>query len=214
MTADPGLTPLQCNGGLTLTHALLPFAPALNGGNNDWVATDDQDLDQDLDAADKIRGTGYADLLDGLAGADVLTGLGGPDRFRFRQTHSTLAAPDRISDFLIGTDKISLLTAAGRRLPTPVGFSRAADNASAKTLAQLANDVFADANGADPGAQALGANRAAVVVATHSAIAGTYVLVNDGTAALSGSNDILINLRGHLGVLPAPWIIVPSLFFG
>ncbi len=34
---NPGLGPLQNNGGSTLTHALLPGSPAVNGGNNNLI---------------------------------------------------------------------------------------------------------------------------------------------------------------------------------
>lgn len=37
VSANPGLGPLQNNGGPTLTHALLPGSPAINGGNNDKI---------------------------------------------------------------------------------------------------------------------------------------------------------------------------------
>jgi CSLREA domain-containing protein len=39
---NPGLGPLQNNGGLTLTHALLPGSPAINAGNNSLIPVDTQ----------------------------------------------------------------------------------------------------------------------------------------------------------------------------
>jgi Ca2+-binding RTX toxin-like protein len=44
---NPGLGPLQNNGGLTLTHALLAGSPAINAGNNSLIPADTQDLDGD-----------------------------------------------------------------------------------------------------------------------------------------------------------------------
>jgi hypothetical protein len=149
-----------------------------------------------------LIGTADAEFIDGLAGADTLTGLAGADRFAFRFSHSSFTAPDRITDFTIDSDKIALLSATGSPLPLPTAFSRAANNPAA-TLLQLANRVFADANGALAGNQPLAPNAAALVQATHPAIAGTYLLINDSTAALNASNDLLINLTGHSGTLPA-----------
>lgn len=141
--------------------------------NDDFLGTASSDL---------LKGSIYSDTFDGLAGADVLTGRDGADRFRFRASQSALTAPDRITDFLINTDKISLLGTAGNKLPLPVSASRAPDNASATTLRELSLSVFADADGSLSGKQPLAANQAALVVATHPAIAGTYLLANDATA--------------------------------
>jgi hypothetical protein len=167
---------------------------------------------QGTSARDMIIGSAFADNIDGLAAGDVLTGLAGADRFRFRFSQSTLADPDRITDFTIAADKIKPLTAAGASLALPLA-TRAQDNGTATTLAQLGASVFADANGALAGAQPLAANRAALVVATNPAIAGTYVLINDATAALNASSDTLINITGWQGVLPAFGSFTSALLF-
>ncbi|WP_199326055.1 beta strand repeat-containing protein [Nostoc parmelioides] len=49
---NPGLGPLQNNGGLTLTNALLPGSPAINAGNNNLIPADTQDLDGDGDTTE------------------------------------------------------------------------------------------------------------------------------------------------------------------
>jgi hypothetical protein len=151
---------------------------------------------------DDVIGTAANNVLIGTADAEFIDGLAGADRFAFRFSHSSFTAPDRITDFTIDSDKIALLSATGSPLPLPTAFSRAANNPAA-TLLQLANRVFADANGALAGNQPLAPNAAALVQATHPAIAGTYLLINDSTAALNASNDLLINLTGHSGTLPA-----------
>ncbi|GFE67466.1 Calx-beta domain-containing protein [Chroococcus sp. FPU101] len=60
---DPKLGPLQNNGGLTLTHALLEGSPAINAGNNANIAADSLDSDNDGDTTELIlydqRGSGY-----------------------------------------------------------------------------------------------------------------------------------------------------------
>jgi hypothetical protein len=164
-------------------------------------------------ASESITGSGFADNIDGLAGADVLTGLAGADLFRFRFSQSTVSAPDRITDFTFGTDKIKPLSSTGASLALPV-LSRAQDDTTSATLSQLCAKVFADANGALVGLQPLSAAGAALVVATAPAIAGTYLLINDGTAAFNVSNDTLINLTGFQGTLPALGSIAPNLLFG
>jgi hypothetical protein len=171
--------------------------------NDDFVGTA---------AGDIMIGSAFADNIDGLAGGDVLTGLAGADLFHFRISQSTLLVPDRITDFTIAADKIKPLTADGASLPLPLA-TRAQDDSTFSTLAQLSASVFADANGALDGPQPLAANRAALVVATNPAIAGTYVLINDATAALSTSSDTLINITGVLGDLPSFGSFTSSLLF-
>ena len=152
---------------------------------------------------DTIIGSDIAEFIDGLQARDNLSGGGGPDVFGFRYSHSTLTDPDRITDFRFGSDKIDLIASNGSALPAPKGFSRASTNTTARTLSDLAAAVFRDANGSVAGNQALGANRAALVVATRSPIQGTYLFINDGSAARNNSQDLLINLTGFSGTLPA-----------
>ncbi|MFN9547000.1 MAG: bluetail domain-containing putative surface protein [Cyanobacteriota bacterium] len=159
-----------------------------------------------------LRGTADADLIDGLAGTDTLTGLASADRFSFRFSHSSITAPDRITDFAFSSDKITLVSATGWPLPLPTAFSRAADNPAA-TFLQLANRVFADANGALAGNQPLAPNAAALVRATHPAISGTYLLINNPASPLNASDDLLINITGHSGTLPAIGTIAANRVF-
>lgn len=96
----------------------------------------------------------------------------------------------------------------------PGQFSRAADS-NAATLATLVSTVHADADGALAGNQPLAASSAVLVTATNSAIAGTYLLINNASASLdSGADgDLLIKLTSPSGTLPALGSINPSLFF-
>ena len=55
INTDPQLGPLQDNGGLTFTHALLPGSPALNAGDPDFVGPPDNDQ----------RGHGYDRIRNG-----------------------------------------------------------------------------------------------------------------------------------------------------
>jgi Ca2+-binding RTX toxin-like protein len=157
---------------------------------------------------DILNGGAGNDTLNGGAGSDTLNGGAGNDVHVFQFGQSTAAAPDRITDFAFGTDKIDLLTSSGLATPAPTSFSRAANN-TATTLTSVVTSVFADANGALAGLQALGVNSAALVVATNAAIAGTYLVVNDGTAGFQAANDLVVNLTGYTGTLPALGNITP-----
>jgi hypothetical protein len=170
-----------------------------------------------LTGATAIDGTGNAannvitgntgnNSLNGGAGQDTLTGGTGNDVFVFRFGQSSASTPDRITDFAFGSDKIDLLTQAGLATAAPTSFSRAANNSTATTLSTLVTSVFTNANGAGT---ALAANGAALVVATSAAIAGTYLVVNDGTAAFQTANDLVVNLTGYTGTLPALGNITP-----
>jgi Ca2+-binding RTX toxin-like protein len=153
-------------------------------------------------ANNTLNGGANNDTLNGGAGQDTLTGSTGADTFIFQFGQSSVSAPDRITDFAIGSDKIDLLTQSGAAMNAPSSFSRAA-NSTATTLQSVVSQVFTDANGALTGNQALGTNSAALVMATAGSIAGTYLVVNDGTAGFQTSNDLVVNLTGYTGTLPA-----------
>ncbi|MCA2621439.1 MULTISPECIES: Calx-beta domain-containing protein [unclassified Microcystis] len=159
-----------------------------------------------------LNGGGGNDTLNGGAGIDTLTGGAGNDVFLFQFSQSTVANPDRITDFAIGSDKIDLLSAAGGVLPAPAAFSRAANSAAA-TLTNVVNAVFTDANGSLAGNQALGINSAALVQVTTAGIAGNYIIVNDNVAGFQSANDLLVNVTGITGTLPALGNITVSNFF-
>jgi hypothetical protein len=105
-----------------------------------------------------------------------------------------------------------LLTQGGAAMGAPSSFSRAANNAAA-ALTTVVNQVFTDANGALAGNQALGINSAALVVTTNASIAGTYLVINDGVLGFQAGNDLVVNLTGYTGALPALGTIPVSSFF-
>ncbi|MDB9467193.1 hypothetical protein PN491_11440, partial [Dolichospermum circinale CS-539/09] len=104
------------------------------------------------------------------------------------------------------------LTSLGVAMNAPTAFTRAA-NSTATTLTNVVNSVFTDANGALTGNQALGVNSAALVSVTTSGIAGTYLVINDDVAGFQSSNDLLVNITGYSGTLPALGTIAVSSFF-
>jgi Ca2+-binding RTX toxin-like protein len=156
----------------------------------------------------KITGNTGANILNGGAGADTLAGKAGNDIFVFRFGESTVSALDRVSDFAIGADKIDLLTQGGAAMNAPAAFTRAADSATTN-INTIVNNVFADADGATAGNQALALNSAALVKANAS----TYLIVNDGTAGFQSANDLVVNLTGITGTLPVLGSIPVANFF-
>jgi hypothetical protein len=159
-----------------------------------------------------ITGNSGINQINGRAGIDTLTGGLGADTFIFQFGQSTISTSDRITDFAINSDKIDLLTQGGTAMSAPSNFSRAA-NSTVTTLQNLINQVFTDANGAITGNQGLGVNSAALVQVTTGAIAGTYLVINDSTAGFQSSNDLLVNITGFTGTLPALGSINVSNFF-
>ncbi|WNF12856.1 bluetail domain-containing putative surface protein [Microcystis aeruginosa] len=159
-----------------------------------------------------ITGNSGINQINGGAGIDTLTGGLGADTFIFQFGQSTISTSDLITDFAINSDKIDLLTQAGNATSAPSSFSRAA-NSTVTTLQNLINQVFTDANGATIGNQGLGVNSAALVQVTTGAIAGTYLVINDSTAGFQSSNDLLINITGFTGTLPALGNIPVGNFF-
>ena len=158
--------------------------------NDDLIGTSRNDI---------IAGTAVSEFLNGKRGRDTLSG-GGPaaDTFGFAFAESQINAPDRITDFQLGTDKLCILTASGLKLPAPVGLS-SVSNGKAKTFRALVSAAFLDCNGALEGKQALGANSAVIVKSLHKSISGTYLVVNDGVSALNYANDLMINITGFTG---------------
>ncbi len=163
-------------------------------------------------ANNTLSGGAGNDNLNGGAGVDTLTGGTGADTFVFQFGWSILSGIDRITDFAIGTDKIDLLTAGGAAMAAPAAFSRAINN-TASSLTTLVSNVFTDANGGLTGNQALNLNSAALVVATTGSIAGTYLLINNNVGGFQAASDLLINLTGYTGALPALGAISVSTWF-
>ena len=165
---------------------------------------------------DTINGGAGTDTINGGAGTDTLTGGGAADTFVFQFGQSLVASPDRITDFAFGVagvgDRIDLLTGAGAATGAPANFSRAANSAAAN-LTNVVNGVFTDANGATGGNQALALNSAAIVNVTTFGIAGTYLVINDGTVGFQAANDLVINITGFSGTLPGLGAITPNTVF-
>ena len=207
---------LQVVGGPFLTFTATNFDDVIGTNQSDTITGDGQANILSGNAGnDTINGGLGNDTLNGGSGVDTLTGNADADIFVFQFGQSTISdftLPDRITDFAIGIDKIDLLLSTGAATGAPLNFTRAA-NSTATTRTALATQVFTDANGLLAGNQALGANSAALVQVTSGAIAGTYLLINDSTATLSSTNDLLVNITGFSGTLPGFGSIPVSSFF-
>jgi len=139
-----------------------------------------------------------------MAGPGLDTLIGGLDKdlYVLRFGQSSVTNPDRLQDFAIGTDKIDLLTNTGSSVPIPTSLTRAPDS-KATNLNILGTQVFIDSNKTIPGNQALGANRAALAVVTTGNITGTYLIINNNVPGFQSNTDIIVNITGYTGPLPA-----------
>ena len=182
------------------------YGDLIRGGNNNDVLTG-------LAGNDTIDANPGNDIINGGAGKDELYGRAGSDTFVFQFGQSSSTAPDWITDFTIGQDKIDLLTQTGLITGSPTQLTRAANNTTDTSLATVITKVFADANGGVAGSQALAANSAALVVASAVASFNTYLIINDSTATFSATNDLVINLTNYRGTLPSVGTVAVSQFF-
>ncbi|MFM7406331.1 MAG: bluetail domain-containing putative surface protein, partial [Cuspidothrix sp.] len=174
---------------------------------------DDNDSIRSATGNDVIEGLGGNDTLNGGFGSDILDGGAGNDIFVFQFGESSVASPDRIVDFTIGSDKIDLRDfERADPMNAPAFFTRAANSAAA-TLADVVNNVFTDADGASVENKALRLNSAALVNVTTAGIAGTYLVINDSIPAFQSHRDLVVNLTGYIGTLPGLGSINVSSFF-
>ena len=78
-----------------------------------------------------LGGTGN-DIIDGGAGADILTGNSGSDMFIFQNAAD--ANGDRITDFVVGLDKIDLSGLFAGDAAVPIKFGTVAEDAAANSI--------------------------------------------------------------------------------
>ncbi|CAK0756706.1 hypothetical protein CCP4SC76_2820001 [Gammaproteobacteria bacterium] len=141
--------------------------------------------------ADVLTGGTAADKLDGGAGGDTLTGNAGADQFIYSALSNSLAGTgyDIISGFTAGTDKIALQTA--------VGTLSQGGTFTAVGTGALGTDI---GTALTAGGLTIAANNAAIVTVTGTG-AGTYLVINDGTAGFSATTDAVIMLSGLSGTM-------------
>lgn len=175
--------------------------------------------------ADTLKGGSGADSLQvgsaaagGVVGqADVLTGGAGNDTFKFAETFDTDKATSfaailkqsagtagivRITDFVAGTDKLSFSTWGAGSAAQDVGTGMTLAGAQTLTTAADLAAVYAGI-GAIAASTAGGGLSGVVLTVSSGAAAGTYLYINDATAGVSATDDMLINITGLSGTLSA-----------
>ncbi len=167
---------------------------------------------------DSITGGAGDDIITGGAGADVITGGAGADKFRFATIAdiTTSANVDKITDFVTGSDKIAIqgdagasATLLGLTLVTATATAAVMNTAiaDATSVATIADVYAALATSLDntTGHEFTGSTATAdglvarVVTFATGTAAGTYLVVNDSTAAFQATYDLVINLTGITG---------------
>ncbi|EKE67386.1 beta strand repeat-containing protein [Oceanibaculum indicum] len=176
-----------------------------------------------------MTGSGQADVftlgsggsvIDGGAGKDTITGGSGADRINittatsndditggagadtiaFSGDNTTLYARStgttdvvNITDFVAGTDKIGLVNATGAFTSVTLATQTIATAADLTAVWAGLTSVAASASG--------GAASAVLVTVSAGAAAGTYLYVNDSTAAVNNATDLLVDITGVTGTL-------------
>lgn len=157
--------------------------------------------------------TTSVDMLTGTSGDDTfiasqayhnatLAGGAGSDTFEFvgtdlgsmLKTSGGTRAVVNITDFVAGTDKIGLMVSG-----SPFALM-ALDSPQSIRAANNLTDVYSLITAIAPSIASRAASGVVVTVAAGAA-AGTYLYVNDGTAAVDSLNDMLINITGITGTL-------------
>lgn len=178
--------------------------------------------------ADTVVGSNLRDIVNLGAGADTFQSSGGLDtvtlgagadilRVNAAGTAAGVANVITVTDFVAGTDKINLTGGSGAGAVLAGVTIVAATAAMSAMNAPLSNttsvatlaDVYTQLGtqltaGAFAASAADGtASIAQVVTFTTGAAAGTYLVINDSTAAFQAANDIVINITGVNGTVSA-----------
>ena len=140
---------------------------------------------------DTLLGEGGNDTLTGGTGADVLTGGAGTDTFRYALADSLLGTSgtpgyDKITDFVIGTDRLDGPTAVTAANLAELGRVNTLDQAGISAV--LTTTTFL-------------ANRAATFSFVDGGATRTFVALNNGTAGFSSTTDAIIDITGFSGSL-------------
>lgn len=153
-----------------------------NGGNNTLSG---------LAGNDTIRGENGTDTIIGGTGADHLSGGAGTDTFRLALADSLLGTSgtpgyDKITDFVIGTDRLDGPTAVTAANLAELGRVNTLDQAGISAV--LTSATFL-------------ANRAATFTYGTGVNVRTFVALNNGTAGFSSTTDAIIEITNYSGSL-------------
>lgn len=216
--ADNSTFTVTGSANLTITNALAGTttgsvfnASGMTGNLTSVTGSTKADVIKGGAGIDRILGAvANTDALGTSNRSDTLTGGAGVDTFVFSATSVTDAATakinlyaesagttaiTKITDFVAGTDKIALVAGT-----TPFTSATVSTAQTITTAADL-TAVYA-------GITAITASTAtvastAVITVSAGAAAGTYLYVNDATAGISNTADMLINITGVSGTIAA-----------
>jgi Ca2+-binding RTX toxin-like protein len=133
-----------------------------------------------------LAGNSASNTLNGKGGGDTLTGLGGADTFAFALGGSLLSAMDRITDLVVGVDKIDGPSAVSAVSLKEFG------GVSALGQAEIGKVLSASA---------FGANQAATFTFGLGGNTRTFLALNDGAAGFSAAGDNVVEITGYSGSL-------------
>ena len=162
---------------------------SLNGGagNDNLTGGDGNDTLNGGAGHDVLNGGNGNDTLIGGTGADLLTGGADIDTFRLALSDSLLANYDKITDFVIGTDRLdgpTSVTAANLR----EGLGPVQTLTQTGISAVLTTATFVR-------------NGAATFTWQDGATLRTFVALNNGTAGYQSASDAIIDITGYSGFL-------------
>ncbi|MAF46568.1 MAG: hypothetical protein CL407_11680, partial [Acidimicrobiaceae bacterium] len=133
-----------------------------------------------------LFGTTADNVLAGRGGADVLTGLSGSDTYLLeRYSDSLLSAPDTITGFVMGVDRIDAPAAVSPDLIQDTGV---APGLNADSLAQHLSAARFPADSA-----------ALFTIIDSFAGLRSYLALNNGVAGYSANTDAVIDISDYIG---------------
>ena len=138
------------------------------------------------DSDNTLFGTTADNILAGRGGADVLTGLSGSDTYLLeRYSDSLLSAPDTITGFVMGVDRLDAPTAVDPDLIQDTGV---APGLNADSLAQHLSAARFPADSA-----------ALFTIIDPFSGLRSYLALNNRVAGYSPATDAVIDISGYIG---------------
>ncbi len=184
-------------GKLTVTGS--GFSDVITGGTgNDTITTGNGNDTVDGGAGNDrliITGADQADRVVTGAGTDTVV-FSAANIAALTNVSAAVGGVVAITDFTAGTDKIALVNTGGAQ--TSIVLSNAQTIATAASITAVYAGITAIAASVDQAA-----TQAVVVTVTAGAAAGTYLYINDATAGVSNTDDMLVNITGVTGTLAA-----------
>jgi len=171
----------------SLTINNLPFvgtAQLVVKNFTDVKGSENADVITGSNGANALNGAGGDDVLNGLGGSDLLTGGAGNDIFVIGRGDSLLNGFDRITDFVIGADRIDGLTAQ-----SSVRQLAGVQSLGARDIGQVLNN------------QTFGANSAATFTLGTGSGSRTFLALNDNQNGFQANSDLIVEITGFRGNL-------------